>query len=126
MGATDACASKNELRTNERTGWVGDWYHWPNNVLTFQFSAKFADWQKYLIRTILAQLERKLDFCVTFRESWSPDAVKVRQGEGCSSVVGYQGFFIGQLFFSTASGALGVVPFSDIYIYILHTYYPRR
>ena len=73
-------------------GRLVDWYHWPNNVLTFQFSTKFGEWEKYHIRRTLALLERKLDSCVRFQESWfALDAVKVRRGDGCSSVVGYQG-----------------------------------
>ena len=84
------------------TGRLLDWYHrpnnvhtsyrWPNNVLTFRFSTKFGFWEKYYIRTTLAMLERTLDSCIRFQESWSaPDAVKVRRGSGCASVVGYQG-----------------------------------
>ena len=80
------------LNQDQMRGRDVDWYHWPNKVLTFQFSTKFKEWEKYHIRKTLAVLERKLDSCVTFQESWSaPDAVKVRRGHGCSSVVGYQG-----------------------------------
>ena len=40
----------------------------------------------------LGQLERKLDSCVRFRESWAPDAVNVHRGDGCNAVEGYKGW----------------------------------
>jgi len=65
---------------------------WPQNVLLYRLSNRFERWHKNHIRDTLRRLEKKLDYCVRFKESRSSRAVRVDRStkDECGSSVGYQ------------------------------------
>jgi len=79
--------------TQESPAIQGWWYLWPGNVLLYRLSNSFGRRHKNRIRATLRSLEKKLDYCVRFKESHSSDrAVRVDRSatNQCWSSVGYQ------------------------------------
>ena len=84
---------KQKLKCNQRrkrNGLRSESSRWPNGILLYELPLSFNTNKKERIRSLLKKLETALDSCIKFKEALSGKRMKIKDGTGCSSTVGYK------------------------------------